>query len=47
MRLILAKIIYNFDLQPADVAADWIMGQKNYVLWMKPDLEMYLTPVAH
>ncbi|OTA87086.1 hypothetical protein M434DRAFT_399648 [Hypoxylon sp. CO27-5] len=47
MRLILAKIIYNFDMRLADDARDWLAMQKNYVLWDKPVLGVYITPVIH
>ncbi|OTA65405.1 cytochrome P450 [Hypoxylon sp. EC38] len=45
MRLILAKIIYNFDMRLADDARDWLATQKNYVLWDKPVLGVYITPI--
>ncbi|KAI0377117.1 cytochrome P450 [Hypomontagnella monticulosa] len=45
MRLILAKIVYNFDMTIADECRNWIYGQKSYTLWDKPDLNVYLTPV--
>ncbi|KAF3395038.1 Isotrichodermin C-15 hydroxylase [Talaromyces pinophilus] len=43
MRLILALIIFNFDLKLADESRDWIK-QKNYLTWYKPPLKVYLTP---
>ncbi|KAK3321733.1 putative cytochrome P450 [Apodospora peruviana] len=48
MRLILARILYNFDMCFADEgkAAGWIDGQKAYTLWKKPPLEVFLIPVA-
>jgi hypothetical protein len=46
MRLILAKIIFNFDLQLADDSRDWFREQKVYFLWEKPALNIRLTPVA-
>ncbi|KAI1402548.1 putative cytochrome P450 monooxygenase [Hypoxylon fuscum] len=45
MRLIMAKIIYNFDLRLADDAKDWLLTQKTYVLWDKPVLGVHMTPV--
>jgi cytochrome P450 len=47
MRLILAKIIYNFDMRLAGDVSDWLSEQKNYFLWMKPDLQVYMTPASH
>lgn len=44
MRLILAKILYNFDMTLSDECRDW-MKQKSYTLWDKPSLNVYLTPV--
>jgi cytochrome P450 len=44
MRLILAKIIYNFDMQLADEDLDWL-DHKQYLLNIKPALPVYLTPV--
>ncbi|KAI0473336.1 cytochrome P450 [Xylariaceae sp. FL0804] len=46
MRLILAKILYNFDMKLDDGSRDWLQTQKAYVIWDKPDLNVHLTPVA-
>ncbi|OIW22978.1 putative cytochrome P450 monooxygenase [Coniochaeta ligniaria NRRL 30616] len=43
MRLILAKVVYNFDMELADKDVDWLQ-QKVYTLWSKPPLNVYLTP---
>ncbi|KAI1799559.1 putative cytochrome P450 [Daldinia bambusicola] len=45
MRLILARIIYNFDMKIADDSRNW-MNQPVYMLWDKPALNIYLKPVA-
>ena len=45
MRLILAKIIFNFDMKIADHSRNWLETQKIYALWDKPALDVYLTPV--
>ncbi|KAH6647193.1 cytochrome P450 [Truncatella angustata] len=47
MRLILAKIIYNFDMRIADESRGWLETQKMYGLWDKPPLEIFLSPIAH
>jgi len=44
MRLILAKVIYNFDMELVDPEIEWF-DQKAYVLYAKPPLQVYLTPV--
>ena len=44
MRLILARLIYNFDPQLVDEKTNWL-DQEVYVLWRKPALDVYLTPV--
>lgn len=44
MKLILARIIYNFDIQLADEENDW-MKQDTYILWDKGPLPVYLTPI--
>lgn len=44
MRLILALIIFNFDMEIADEAHDWIK-QRNFLMWEKGPLKVYLTRV--
>ncbi|CAJ2511464.1 Uu.00g070890.m01.CDS01 [Anthostomella pinea] len=44
MRLILARIVYDFDLTLADDSKDWIERQKTYALWDRIPLNVYLTP---
>ncbi|KAI0132090.1 cytochrome P450 ClCP1 [Xylariales sp. AK1849] len=46
MRLILARILFTFDLKLADDSRHWMHEQKMYFLWRKPDLNVYLTPVT-
>ncbi|KAK8051841.1 cytochrome P450 [Apiospora rasikravindrae] len=46
MRLILAKIVFNFDLQLADDSKEWLGRQNVYFLWEKPALHVHLTPVS-
>ncbi|KAK6062962.1 cytochrome P450 [Seiridium cupressi] len=45
MRLILARIIFSFDLRLADDSRGWLDTQGAYTLWEKPNLNVYLTPV--
>ncbi len=44
MRLILARILYNFDIVLADEGVDWLK-QNAAVLWEKLPLRVHLTPV--
>ena len=44
MRLILAKILYRFDVELAPEARGWLDEQKIYGLWDKPSLPFYLRP---
>ncbi|KAL1956110.1 hypothetical protein VTO42DRAFT_7629 [Malbranchea cinnamomea] len=46
MRLILARIIYNFDMRIADESRDWLSRQKIYLMWEKGPMKVYLTPVS-
>ncbi|RYP71152.1 hypothetical protein DL769_004740 [Monosporascus sp. CRB-8-3] len=45
MRLILARIVYDFDMRLADDSKDWIKRQKTFSLWDRIPLNVYLTPV--
>ncbi|KAF5694892.1 cytochrome P450 monooxygenase [Fusarium globosum] len=44
MRLIVAKVIWNFDLSIHPSSQNWLDENKAYVLWDKPDLNVYLKP---
>jgi hypothetical protein len=45
MRLILAKVLFSFDLRLRDASRDWMRGQKLFTLWEKPSLMVDLEPV--
>lgn len=45
MRLILARIIYDFDMALADESRDWLARLRVYTIWRKAPLYVYLTPV--
>ncbi|EEH23236.1 hypothetical protein PABG_05447 [Paracoccidioides brasiliensis Pb03] len=45
MRVILALIIYNFDMKLAPESADWIRQQKVFMFYTKGPLNVFLTPV--
>lgn len=44
-RVILAQVLFNFDIELIDDKMDW-MDQRCFVLWEKPDLMVRLRPVA-
>ncbi|KAI0403221.1 cytochrome P450 [Xylaria palmicola] len=46
MRLILAKIVFNFDLTLADDSRLWLKDQRAFTVWDKPALNVHLKPVA-
>ncbi|KAL7629562.1 hypothetical protein AAE478_001083 [Parahypoxylon ruwenzoriense] len=46
MRLILARIIYNFDMSIAEDSLDWMDKQQAYTLWHKPALNIHMKPVS-
>ncbi|KAH7065480.1 cytochrome P450 [Macrophomina phaseolina] len=45
MRIILARVIYNFDMKLAEGSEHWIDNQKVYFLWEKGPLYVHLTQV--
>lgn len=45
MRLILAKVLFNFDLELEDKSKNWMENQKVFTLWEKPSLMVKLHPV--
>lgn len=45
MRLILAKVLFNFDLELDDKSKEWMTEQKVFTLWEKPSLFVKLKPV--
>ncbi|KAI9660595.1 MAG: hypothetical protein M1821_009947 [Bathelium mastoideum] len=46
MRLILSRMIFNFDMELVNPDQDWIREQQANFLWKKGPLEVYLTPVT-
>ncbi|KAI1305687.1 cytochrome P450 [Xylaria venustula] len=46
MRLILAKLVFNFDISLAEDSHDWIETQKAYTIWDKPPLNIHLKPLT-
>jgi hypothetical protein len=45
MRLILAKMLFTFDMELDEQSKDWMTGQKVYGLWKKPALTVKLQRV--
>lgn len=43
MRLIMARILFNFDLKLDESCSDWA-NQRIFALWEKPELKVYLQP---
>lgn len=44
MRTILARLLFNFDMELVDEESDWL-DQNVFFLWTKKPLNVYLTPV--
>ncbi|KAH7306093.1 cytochrome P450 [Rhexocercosporidium sp. MPI-PUGE-AT-0058] len=45
MRLILARVLWNFDLELDEESRSWTDNMKMFMLWEKPKLFVKLTPV--
>jgi cytochrome P450 len=45
MRLILAKVMYNFDFELCPESKDWL-DQRVYILWQKEPLVVKVTPAS-
>ncbi|RYP27802.1 hypothetical protein DL767_007514 [Monosporascus sp. MG133] len=46
MRYILARYLWNFDIEVTEQSRDWMDNQKAYLVWDKPGLFLRLKPVA-
>lgn len=44
MRLVLARMLFNFDMVLNDESRDWMENQKAYNIWSKPPLHIRLSP---
>ena len=44
MRLILAKIIWSFEIKAADENFDWVAACKSFVTWEKVELKVHFIP---
>ena len=47
LRLVLARLLWNFDLKLMPESEEWIERQKVYFLWEKIPLMVKLKPVVH
>jgi cytochrome P450 len=46
MRLLLARLLWNFDMELCEESSDWMTGMKVYVVYQRPPLMTKLTPVT-
>lgn len=44
MRLVLAKLVWNFDMELDPRSEEWIEQNKVFLLWEKPSLFIKLIP---
>ncbi|KAK2024329.1 isotrichodermin C-15 hydroxylase [Colletotrichum zoysiae] len=44
MRIILARLLWNFDMRLAEESKNWGENQEVYIVWFKPPLRVHLTP---
>jgi hypothetical protein len=45
MRLIMAKLLFEFDMELQTESEDWLARNKVFTLWEKPPLMVSLRPV--
>lgn len=46
MRIMLAKMVFNFDWELDEHSSGWLHGMKVHTLWQKPPLLVKLTAVT-
>jgi hypothetical protein len=44
VRILLAKLLFMYDMEIVDKTLDWEAEQKCFTLWQKPDLYVRVTP---
>ncbi|KAH8744216.1 trichothecene C-15 hydroxylase [Diaporthe sp. PMI_573] len=44
IRMVLARLVWNFDMEISQSARDWVVDQKTYTVWDKPELRVWLKP---
>lgn len=45
IRLVICKLLWNFDLQLSPESDNWMSGQAVFMLYIKPPLVVKFTPV--
>lgn len=45
MRYILARLLWNFDIEKTEQSQGWMENQKAYLVWVKPPLFLSLKPI--
>lgn len=45
MRLIMARLLWSFDLEIGPDISTWLKQNKNWTLWEKPPLSVLVKPV--
>lgn len=44
MRMTLARVLFNFDVELHPHSSEWGTTQKVYIFWEKPDLKVIVKP---
>ncbi|KAM3067383.1 hypothetical protein ACMFMG_005260 [Clarireedia jacksonii] len=44
IRMVLARLVWNFDIEISHEDRDWVVDQKAYTVWEKPELHIWLKP---
>lgn len=47
MRMILARLVWNFDIRIAEDTLGWPERSEVYILWQKGAVNVHLTPRVH
>ena len=42
--MVLARLVWNFDMEISQEDKDWVVDQKIYTVWEKPELHVWLKP---
>jgi cytochrome P450 len=46
MRVILARLVWNFDMELCEQSKNWVKGMKVFMIYQRPPLMVKLTPVV-
>ena len=47
MRLVLTRLLWNFEFNLLEESKEWHAKQKVWMMWDKGDLKVRLTPLKH